>query len=65
MSGKKIPLHHIGKVFERLILKRLQHGVDRTGGLGNVLFSFQKGKSTVDGIVKRIAAAGEHLNLRS
>jgi len=53
-------LHAVGKVFEKLISKRLNLAVDAAGGLSPTQIGFRKGKSMLDAIqtVTGIAAEG-------
>jgi len=43
-------LDTVGKVFEKLISKRLNLAADAAGGLPPTQFGFRKGKSTLDAI---------------
>lgn len=58
-----------GKLYEHLILGRLNNELKRTGGLSTKQYGFQKGKQTTDAITKVIqlaknAAAFSHINRR-
>lgn len=41
-----------GKLFERLLLRRLEEHINDNGGLSSRQYGFQKGRSTVDAIAK-------------
>lgn len=50
-------LDNLGKLFERLLLQRLEKHVESNGGLSERQYGFRKGRSTVDAIAKVIETA--------
>lgn len=60
-------LNEMGKLYERLINKKLQEDIEKKGGLSDLQFGFRKGKSTVDALsqvmeISRAANSGIYKN---
>ncbi|KAI8125012.1 Retrovirus-related Pol polyprotein from type-1 retrotransposable element R1 [Lucilia cuprina] len=53
-------LDSIGKLFEIVILKRLESEIEKLGGLSNSQYGFRKGRSTVDAISEMTTFKTEH-----
>lgn len=55
-------LDTIGKLFERMLLRRLEAHIAENGGLSPRQYGFRKGRSTVDAITRVIEAASKVKN---
>lgn len=52
-------LDNMGKLMEKMLLRRLNEELEKTGGLSEQQFGFRKGKSTVDALIE-IRNMAEH-----
>lgn len=45
-------LKEMGKIYDRIINKKLKEEIDRNGGLADFQYGFRKGKSTMDALYR-------------